>query len=236
MKGILGTKVGMTQVFNESGDAVPVTIVQAGPCVVIAKRTPERNGYSAIQVGFRPKQEKRLNKPDAGVFKKAGVQPMEVVREFRLAPEEMEGLNVGDEIKVDIFRKGQFVDVTGTTKGRGFAGVVKRFGMKGAARDSASTHEHHRHIGAIGARKTPGRVWKGRTMPGHMGVVRRTIQNLQVVDIDLENNLILLWGAVPGHRNGLIEINPSIKGKPDRVIGAATGEGEEKKKGPARKK
>ena len=236
MKGILGMKVGMTQVFLEDGNAVPVTVVQAGPCVVIQKRTPERNEYSAVQVGFVPVQEKRLNKPAAGVFKKAGVQLMRHVHEFRLTPEELEGYNVGDEIKVDMFRKGQFVDVTGTTKGCGFAGVMKRHHVGGAARDASTTHEHHRHIGAIGQRKTPGKVWKGRTMPGHLGVVQRTIQNLQVIDIDLENNLILLRGAVPGHREGLLEIKPSVKGKADKPVVAPVEEVEDKKKGPARRK
>lgn len=232
MKGILGTKVGMTQVFTGEGIAVPVTVVQAGPMVVIGKCTEDKQGYSSIRVGFLPADEKRLNKPDAGVFKKAGVPAMQVTHEFRLEAKEVEAFKVGDQIKVDIFRPGQFVDVTGTTKGRGFQGVFKRWGMKGAARDSASAHEHHRHAGAVGQRKTPGKVWKKKHMPGHYGVEQVTIQNLQVIEIDAENNLILLHGAVPGHREALVEIKPSAKGKADRAIGAKLAEeAEEKKKG-----
>jgi large subunit ribosomal protein L3 len=234
-KGILGTKVGMTQVFIEDGSSVPVTVIQAGPCVVIDKRTAERNEYSAVQVGFKATEEKSLNKPEAGVFKKAGAAPMEIVHEFRLSSEELEKLKVGDEIKVDIFHKGQFVDVTGTTKGRGFAGVMKRHNMHGSARDSASSHEYHRHMGAVGQRKTPGKIWKGKHMPGHYGVERVTVQNLQVVDVDLEHNLLLLRGAVPGHREGLIEIRPSVKGKPDMKLVVGGEEIEEKKKGSAKK-
>ncbi len=231
MKGIFGTKVGMTQYFAEDGSAIPVTVIQAGPLTVIGKCTEQKQGYSAIRVGFMPVEEKRLNKAELGVFKKAGVPTMEVVREFRLTAKEVEGLNVGDQIKVDIFHKGQFVDVTGTSKGRGFQGVVRRWHMKGAARDSASSHEHHRHIGAVGQRKTPGKVWKGKHLPGHMGMETVTTQNLQVVEVDLEHNLVLLRGAVPGHNNAMIEINPSAKHKADRAIThVVEGEVEEKKK------
>jgi len=228
-KGIIGTKVGMTQVFVEDGSSIPVTVVQAGPCVVIGKCTPEKNQYSSVKVGFEPRAEKKLSKAEAGVFKKAGVPTMNVVREFRLSPEEVEAFKIGDEIKVDIFRVGQFVDVTGTTKGKGFAGVVKRWNMKGAARDAASTHEHHRHMGAVGQRKTPGKVWKGKHMPGHLGVEQVTIQNIQVVAVDVENNLILLRGAVPGHREALVEINPCAKKKADKPIVEVEAEGEKKK-------
>jgi large subunit ribosomal protein L3 len=230
-KGILGTKVGMTQIFAEDGTTIPVTVVQAGPCVVVDKATPERNEYSSVKVGFKPVDEKRLNKAEAGVFKKAGVPAMNVLAEFRLPPKEADALKVGDQIKVDIFHKGQFVDVTGISKGRGFQGVVRRWHMKGAARDSASSHEHHRHIGAVGQRKTPGKVWKGKHLPGHMGVERVTILNLQVVEVDAANDVILLRGAVPGFKNGLVQINPSAKHKPDRpVVKVVEGEGEEKKK------
>jgi large subunit ribosomal protein L3 len=234
-KGILGTKVGMTQIFAEDGSAIPVTVVQAGPCIVVDRQTPERNQYSALKVGFLPAVEKRMPLPAAGVFKKAGVPVLKVVREFRLEPKEVEAFKVGDAIKVDIFRKGQFVDVTGTTKGRGFAGVFKRHKMKGAARDSASSHEHHRHMGAVGQRKTPGKVWKGKRMPGHYGVERVTIQNMQIVEVDLENNLLLLRGAVPGHRDGILEIKPSAKGKADRPVIHVEAEVEEKKKAAAKK-
>jgi large subunit ribosomal protein L3 len=235
-KGIFGTKVGMTQIWAEDGTAIPVTVVQAGPCVVLDKRTPERDGYSAVRVGFKPTDEKRLTRAEVGVFKKAGIAPMEIVREVRMEPKEAEGLKPGDQIKVDIFHKGQFVDVTGTSKGRGFAGVFRRWHMKGAARDSASSHEHHRHMGAVGQRKTPGKVWKGKRMPGHMGVERVTVQNLQVVEIDPENNLVLLRGAVPGHREGVLEIYSSAKGKPDRAVTAGGGGEAEEKKKPGTKK
>ncbi len=236
-KGIVGTKVGMTQIFAEDGSAIPVTVVQAGPCVVIGKCTEADHGYSAVRVGFKAVDEKSLSKPEAGVFKKAGVKPMEVVHEFRLSPKEVEAFKVGDELKVDIFRRGQFVDVSGVTKGRGFQGVFKRWHMKGAARDSASSHEVHRHMGAVGQRKTPGKVWKGKHMPGHYGVERVTVQNLQVVEVDKDNNLLLIRGAVPGHRDALVEIHPSAKNKADRPVVQKHEEAEEKKKaGAAAKK
>ena len=230
-KGMLGTKVGMTQIFAEDGTTIPVTVVQAGPCVVIDKMTAERNEYSAVKVGFLSIEEKKLNKAELGVFKKAGVPTHRVVREFRLDAKEVEALKVGDQIKVDIFRKGQFVDVTGVTKGKGFQGVMRRHNMKGAARDSASSHENHRHIGAVGQRKTPGKVWKGKRLPGHMGVDQVTIQNLQIVDLDLENNLLLIRGAIPGFKTGLVEINPSARKKADQPVVKAPEEVEDKKKG-----
>lgn len=229
-KGILGTKVGMTQIFAEDGTTIPVTVVQAGPCVVIDKMTEERNQYTSIKVGFQAIPEKRLNKAELGVFKKSGVPAMEVVREFRLPAKDVEALKVGDQIKVDIFRKGQFVDVSGVTKGKGFQGVVRKHHMKGAARDSASSHEHHRHIGAVGQRKTPGKVWKGKRLPGHMGVDNVTIQNLQIVEIDLENNVLLIRGSVPGFKSGVIEINPSAKNLADQPVVKAPEEVEDKKK------
>ncbi len=229
-QGIVGKKVGMTQIYTEDGTCLPVTVVRAGPCVVIGKCTPDKQGYSSVRVGFEPTDEKHTTQAERGVFAKAGLPPMKIVREFRIPEADVAKLNVGDAIRVDLFRKGQFVDVTGTTKGRGFAGVIKRWGMKGAARDAASTHEHHRHIGAIGARKTPGKVWKGKHLPGHYGVETVTIQNLHVVDIDLENNLILIHGAVPGHRDALVEINPAAKGKKDHAVGGSLGEEVEEKK------
>ncbi len=234
-KGILGTKVGMTQIFAEDGSAIPVTVVLAGPCVVIDTMSVQKHLYSAVRVGFLPAVEKRMTRPELGVFKKAGVPAMKVVREFRLEPKEAEAFKVGDQIKVDIFRKGQFVDVTGMTKGRGFSGVFRRHQMKGAARDSASAHEHRRHAGAIGQRKTPGKVWKGKRMPGHLGVERITTQNLQIVDVDLENNLLLIRGAVPGYRSGILEIKPSVKGKADRPVVHIEAEVEDKKRPGAKK-
>ncbi len=235
-KGIIGTKVGMTQIYAEDGSSIPVTVVLATPGTVIAKQTQDKNEYSAIKVGFKAVEEKKLNKAELGVFKKAGQPAMGIIREFRLEQAEVDGFNVGDQIKVDMFRVGQFVDVTGTTKGRGFQGVFKRWGMKGAARDAASSHEHHRHIGAVGQRKTPGKVWKGKHLPGHYGVERVTIQNLQVVGVDLDNNLLLIRGAVPGHRDALVSIKPSAKNKADKPVSAgALEEGAEKKKGGKKK-
>lgn len=235
-KGIIGTKVGMTQIFVEDGTSIPVTVVLATPGTVIGKLTPEKNAYSAIKVGFNPVEEKKLNKPELGVFKKAGQPAMGIIREFRLSPEEVEAFNIGDQIKVDMFRVGQFVDVTGTTKGRGFAGVFKRWGMKGAARDATSSHEHHRHVGSIGQRKSPGKVWKGKRLPGHYGVDRVTIQNLQVVGVDTENNLLLIRGAIPGHREALVSIKPSVKGKADKPISQPPiEEGADKKKAAKKK-
>ena len=238
-KGILGTKVGMTQIFAEDGSVIPVTVLQAGPCVVIGKCTPEKQGYSSLRVGFKPVAEKKLTRPEAGVFKKAWEKAkldpkdapfLDVVHELRVDPKEAEAFKVGDQLKVDIFRKGQFVDVIGTSKGRGFQGVVKRWRMKGTARNSASAHEVHRHMGAVGQRKTPGKVWKGKHMPGHYGVERITVQNLQVVEIDVENNLLLLRGAVPGHREALVEVYPSSKGKADRPVVKPLEDVDDKKK------
>ena len=230
-QGILGTKVGMTQIFGEDGASIPVTVIRVTPNVVVDKRTAEKNDYVAVQVGFQPVAERKLTKPQLGIFKKAGVAPAKVLREFRISQEELDALKPGDEIKADVFHKGQFVDVIGTTKGHGFMGVVVRYGMKGTARNAQSAHEYHRHIGSIGQRKTPGRIWKGKHMPGHQGVDRVTVQNLHVVDVDLENNLLLLHGAVPGHRGSLVTIIPSAKKKADKpILGTIIEEPTDKKK------
>lgn len=230
-QGVMGTKIGMTQIFGEDGSSIPVTVIRVDPNVVVGKRTAEKNDYIAVQVGFQSVAERKLTKPQLGIFKKAGVAPFKVLKEFRLSQEELDALKPGDEIKADIFHKGQFVDVIGTSKGRGFAGVVKRYGMKGTARNAMSAHEHHRHIGSIGQRKTPGRIWKGKHMPGHMGVDRVTVQNLHVVDVDLENNLLLVHGAVPGHRGSLLTIMPSAKKKADKpIVGTIVEDAQDKKK------
>jgi large subunit ribosomal protein L3 len=220
MTGILGTKVGMTSVFDEEGNYLPVTIVEAGPCVVLQKRLAETEGYSALRVGFGAygkkdtKQETlshRMGRAREGLFKKANVPLKRWVRELRTSPEEVTKRNVGDEIKVDIFQKGMKVDVTGTSKGRGFAGVFKRHKMAGGS-DSHGGHEYYRHPGAIGQRKTPGKVWKKKRMPGHMGVERVTVQNLKVVEVVAEKNLLLIQGAIPGANGGLLVIRPAVKG------------------------
>jgi large subunit ribosomal protein L3 len=210
-KGLLGKKVGMTQIFSDDGSAVPVTVIQAGPCTVVGKRTPEKDTYSAVTLGFGAVKEKKLTKAQQGHFKKTGAPARAFLREFRLDAKDLEGFTVGQELKVaEVFKKGQLVDVIGITKGRGFAGVVKRFKVAGFVHGHG-THEYFRHIGAIGQRKTPGKVWKGKRMPGHMGVERVTIQNLAVVDVDAENNLLLVKGSIPGHNNGLVVIQPAVK-------------------------
>ncbi len=220
MLGILGKKVGMTRLFDEDGTSVPVTVVEAGPCFVLQKRTPEKEGYAALRVGFgqighkstsEAARKKRLGKPLATFFEKSGVAPQRWIREFRVAPEELAKFEVGQPIKADIFQKGAVVDVSGITKGRGFSGVVKRYKMAGHVQ-THGTHEFRRHPGAVGQRKTPGKVWKNKRMPGHHGVDRVTIQNLRVMDVAPEKNLLLLKGAVPGANGGLLIVRPAAKG------------------------
>lgn len=219
-KGLLGVKVGMTSIFTETGDFVPVTVVRAGPNVVIDVK-PAADGLSAnLQMGFGERREKLVTKPELGVYKKAGVKPPRFVREFRVKPEDAAGMKPGSELDVGIFAVGQWIDVVGTSKGRGFAGVMKLHKMSGqGARGSHGAHEYHRHVGAIGQRKTPGRVYPGRRMPGHMGSDRITVQNLKVVGVDPDNHLLLVKGAVPGAQDGLLVIRPAVK--PPRVTVAA---------------
>lgn len=221
-KQILGKKVGMTQVFGAGGARIPVTVVEAGPCTIIATLTPEKNKYSALKVAFdefpaaaegkRSRAEKVLNKPELGVFTKSGQKPARVIREFRVTADEVGAAKVGDQIKADVFKAGDVVDVSGITKGHGFAGVVFRHNMAGnGAPQSHGAHEYHRHQGAIGQRKTPGRTFKGLKMPGHMGVTKTTVQNLTVVDVDVEKNLILIRGAVPGANGAVVTIRSAVK-------------------------
>jgi large subunit ribosomal protein L3 len=217
--GLLGRKVGMTHIFTADGDCVPVTVLQMGPCTVIRRKTAEKDGYDAVVLGFGEvpeKKEKRLTKAEVGVFKKAGTAVFRHLKEVRPRDPKLLGeLKTGDVLKVDqVFKLDQRVDVTGTTKGRGFAGVFKRWGMKGAARDSSTAHEHHRHPGAIGQRKTPGKVWKGKHLPGHYGVDNITTQNLTVAGIEAEGNLLLVKGAVAGHADGLVFVDTAAKGQP----------------------
>jgi large subunit ribosomal protein L3 len=209
----------MTQIFDAQGDCIPVTVLACGPCTVVRRKTTEKDGYDAVVLGFDPVDEKhayRLSKPEVGVFKKAGTPIFRHVKEVRVDDAKLLGeLKAGDVLTVDkVFKLNQRIDVTGTTKGRGFQGVVRRWGMKGAARDSASSHEHHRHIGAVGQRKTPGKVWKGKHLPGHMGVEQVTIQNLFVAGIEPEQNVLLVTGAVPGHNDGLLFVDTAVKGQP----------------------
>ena len=204
---IIGKKIGMTQIFDETGKVVPVTVVLAGPCVVTQKKTAETDGYDAVQVGFGEVKEKSLNKPMKGHFAKADVACKKYVRELRL--DDCSGLNVGDEIKADVFAAGDKIDVSGISKGKGFAGPMKRWGLHRGPMAHGSGY--HRGSGSMGACSNPGRVMKGKKLPGHMGVVKVTVQNLEVVKVDAENNLILLKGAVPGNKGGLVTIRNSVK-------------------------
>lgn len=210
MQGLIGKKVGMTQVFAEDGNMVPVTVIDASGCIVVNKRTPEKDKYSAVTLGLGEVKEKNVSKAQLNAFKKNNVKPRRFLREFRVTPEEAGKLNVGDEVKVDMFTKGQIVDVTGTTKGRGFQGVMKRWNFRGFG-DTHGTHEYRRHPGAIGQRKTPGRVYPNKKLPGHYGVERVTTQNLTVAEVLPEKGLILIKGSVPGSADGLVMIRPAIK-------------------------
>ena len=206
-KAILATKVGMTQIFNEDGVLTPVTVLQAGPCVVTQVKTVDNDGYSAVQVGFVDKREKLVNKAQKGHFDKAGVSCKRFVREFRF--ENAEEYSVKDEIKADIFAAGDKVDATAIAKGKGFQGAIKRHGQSRGPMAHGS--KFHRHQGSNGACSSPSRVFKGKGMPGHMGAKKITIQNLEVVRIDVDNNLILVKGAVPGPKKALVKIKETVK-------------------------
>nr|HPH41584.1 50S ribosomal protein L3 [Syntrophorhabdaceae bacterium] len=190
--GILGKKLGMTQIFREDGSIVPATVIQAGPCYVVQKKTNEKEGYTAIQLGFEEvKKVNRINKPLVGHFKKANIPPTRILKEFRVGPEEVDANEVGSQISVERFEIGDYVDITGTSKGKGFAGVMKRYGFGGSPA-SHGTHEYFRHGGSIGQNMTPGRTLKGKKMPGHMGNNRVTVQNLKVVEVRSDNNILLV--------------------------------------------
>ena len=206
-KAILTTKVGMTQVFSEDGVLTPVTVLQAGPCVVTQVKTVENDGYSAVQVGFGDIREKLVNKPKKGHFAKAGVTAKRFLKEFRL--EDAESYTLGQEIKADVFAAGDKVDATAKSKGKGFQGAIKRHGQSRGPMAHGS--KYHRHAGSNGSATTPGRVFKGKHMPGHMGAVRVTVQNLEVVSVDAEKNLILVKGAVPGPKKSLVTIKETVK-------------------------
>ena len=206
-KAILATKVGMTQIFNENGALVPVTVLQAGPCVVTQVKTEENDGYKAVQVGFVDKREKLVNKPQKGHFDKAGVSYKRYVREFRF--ENAEEYSVKDEIKAEIFAAGDKIDATAISKGKGFQGAIKRHGQHRGPMAHGS--KFHRHAGSNGAASDPSKVFKGKKMPGHMGAKKITIQNLEIVRVDVENNLLLVKGAVPGPKKSLVTIKESVK-------------------------
>ena len=207
-KGIIGKKVGMTQLFDDNGKIVPVTIVEAGPCVVVQKKTDESDGYVAVQMGFGDVSIKRLSKPAKGHFDKADVAPKKALREFRF--DDISGLNVGDIIKADTFENGEKVDVIGTSKGKGYAGTIKRYNGH-RLRESHGTGPVARHAGSMGANSSPSRVFKGKKLPGHLGAERVTVQNLTVVKIDAENNLIAVKGAIPGPKGSIVCIKNSVK-------------------------
>jgi large subunit ribosomal protein L3 len=208
MKGILGTKLGMTQVFDDTGQVTPVTVVQAGPCVVTAVRTPDRDGYSAVQLGFGEINPRKVTKPVAGLFAEAGVTPRRFLTELRT--DDASEYQIGQEVTAEVFAAGQLVDATGTSKGKGFAGVMKRHGFKGLS-SSHGTQRKHRSPGSIGACATPGRVFKGVRMAGRMGGVRTTVQSLTVHSVDSDRGLLLLKGAVPGSTGGLIMVRSAAK-------------------------
>lgn len=207
-KAILATKVGMTQLFFENGEFVPVTVLIAGPCFVTQIKKTETDGYNAIQVGFLNKT-KNVLKPMAGIFKKANIEPKKYLREFRLI--EIPDYKIGDEIKVDVFSEGEFVDAVGISKGKGFQGSIKRHGHHRGPMAHGS--KYHRGVGSMSSATTPGKVKKGKKMPGHMGNQRVTIQHLEIMKIDVEKNLLLIKGSVPGPKNSLIFIRNSVKSK-----------------------
>ena len=214
-KGIVGKKVGMTQIYDQEGHAIPVTVIEAGPCVVVQKKCVEKDGYNVLQVGFDPKKTHRVNRPQMGHFKKSGKGAFYVLKELKI--ECIDEYEVGDEIRAEIFEEGEYVDVTGQSKGRGFQGVVKRWGFAGGPATHGSMF--HRAPGAIGQCAWPSKVWKNQKMPGHYGNEKVTVLNLKVVKIIPEKNLILIKGPVPGSRNGIVMVRDAVKKKNTHAAG-----------------
>ena len=211
-KGIIGKKIGMTQIFDEKGNVIPVTVIEATPNIVAQVKTVETDGYNSIQLGYGEVKDKHINKPEKGHFTKAGLAAKKHLREFRV--EDVENYKVGDEVKADIFEAGEKIDVQGTTKGKGFQGVIKRHGQHRGPMGHGSMY--HRRPGSMGSTSTPGRVFKGKKLPGHMGTLTVTIQNLEVVMVDVENNCILIKGNIPGPKKSLVIIKSAVK-NPDTV-------------------
>lgn len=207
-KGIIGKKIGMTQIFDEAGNVIPVTVVEAGPCVVVQKKTEENDGYKSVQLGFGDISPKNVNKPRQGHFKKADVALKRTLKEFRL--DDTDSVNVGDVFKADTFTVGDIVDVSGTSKGKGFQGTIKRHNQS-RIKETHGSGPTHRHAGSMGANSSPSRIFKGKKLPGHMGSESVTVQNLTVVKVDVENNLIAIKGAVPGPNGGTVCIIDSVK-------------------------
>ena len=208
MKAIIGKKVGMSQIFDENGHVIPVTVIEAGPCTVVQKKTSEKEGYNAVQLGYEDVPERKLTKPEMGHLNKAGVSPKKHLREFDL--ENAAELNIGDIVKADTFKVGDFVDVTGISKGHGYAGVVKRHGAA-RLKETHGTGPVHRHAGSMGSGTDPSRIFKGKIGAGHMGVDQVTVQNLSVVKVDPELNMLVVCGAVPGPKGGLVTIKSTVK-------------------------
>ena len=207
-KGIIGKKIGMTQIFDEAGKVIPVTVVEAGPCVVVQKKTVENDGYVSVQLGFGEINDKNVTKPMKGHFAKADAAVKRILKEFRL--EDTESVNVGDILKADTFAIGDIIDVSGTSKGKGFQGTIKR-NNNSRLKETHGTGPVHRHAGSMGACSSPSRIFKGKALPGHMGAEKVTVQNLEVVKVDAENNLIAIRGAVPGPKGGIVVITDCIK-------------------------
>jgi len=206
-KGIIGKKIGMTQIFDEKGNVIPVTVIEATPNVVAQVKTVETDGYNSIQLGYGEVKDKHINKPEKGHFAKAGLTAKKHLREFRV--EDVENYKVGDEVKADIFEAGEKIDVQGTTKGKGFQGVIKRHGQHRGPMGHGSMY--HRRPGSMGSTSTPGRVFKGKKLPGHMGRITVTIQNLDVVRVDMDKNVILVKGSVPGAKGAILKIKSAVK-------------------------
>ena len=211
MRGLIGKKVGMTQVFDADGNCVPVTVIEVGPCTVLRKKTEDgADGYSALVLGFGEIDERKVSKPEMGLFKAAGTTPKRFVKEFRVTQEDLDKVQVGDTVDCSMFSEGDYVDIAGTSKGRGFAGVMKRHNMRGTKR-THGVHEYFRHGGSIGMGTWPGRVIKGKRMAGQMGNARVTQQNVEVVAVDTDENLMMVKGAVPGANNGEIYVTAGLK-------------------------
>ena len=208
MKAIIGKKVGMSQIFDENGHVIPVTVIEAGPCTVVQKKTSEKEGYEAVQLGYEDVPERKLTKPEMGHLNKAGVSPKKYLREFNL--ENAAELNVGDIVKADTFKAGDFVDITGTSKGHGYQGVIKRHGAH-RLKETHGSGPVHRHAGSMGSPTDPSRIFKGKIGAGHMGVDQVTVQNLSVVKVDPELNMLVVCGAVPGPKGGLVTIKSTVK-------------------------
>lgn len=209
-KAIIGRKVGMTQIFTPEGKVIPVTVVEAGPCPVVQIKTVEKDGYAALKLGFDETTEKRVSKPDLGQFKKAGVKPQKVLKEFRLA--DLSSYEVGKDVTVEQFKEGDKVDVVGTSKGHGFSGVIKRWNQR-RLKETHGVGPVHREVGSMSANSTPSRVFKHKNMPGQYGHERVTVQNLEVVKVDAARNALLIKGAVPGPKGSIVTVSDSVKAK-----------------------